>query len=241
MPRTALGRVGLLALLVAGAQAFSQVKLPVALDGVAPVISNTTMNYHYNKHYAGYIDKLNAAYGDRTPPPSLTAAIKSVGDKATVNASVIQKQGGGAWNHALYFKTLAPPGSAATKEASLSAPLAAAVQKSFGGFEPMKKAVSDAAMGVFGSGWAWLCLQADGALVVATTANQDNPLMGTGISKAPDCTPILGIDVWEHAYYVDHGPARKDYVDNYWSVVNWPQVSANFGSAQSGKIDDIVA
>jgi Fe-Mn family superoxide dismutase len=94
---------------------------------------------------------------------------------------------------------MAPPGSDATKESAISAPLTAAVKKSFGGFEPMKKAVSDAATGVFGSGWAWLCLQADGALIVATTANQDNPLMGTAVTKAPECTPILGVDVWEHA------------------------------------------
>lgn len=227
--------------LLAGAQAFSQVDLAVGINGVAPVISNTTMNYHYNKHYAGYVTKLNDALSGAKKLPTLTDAIKSVAKAETVNRTIIQKQGGGAWNHALYFKTMATPGSAATQDKSVSAPLAAAIKKSFGGLPGLKKNMTDTAMGVFGSGWAWLCVAADGKLLVTTTANQDNPLMGRTVSKAPECTPILGIDVWEHAYYVDHGPARKDYVDAYWGIVNWPQVSANFASATSGKINDIVA
>lgn len=218
---------------------FQMIKLPYALDALEPVISKTTMNYHYNKHYAGYVEKLNAAYGKRTPP-SLSDAVKSVGDASTVNGTVIQKQGGGAWNHALYFRTLAPPGSDATKDAAISAPLAAAIKSAFGGLDGLKAKVTDAAMGVFGSGFAWVCVDGKGALQVVTTANQDNPLMGERVAKVPYCTPILGVDVWEHAYYVDHGPARKDYVSDFWKVVNWSQVSANYGSATSGKINDLV-
>jgi superoxide dismutase len=100
---------------------------------------------------------------------------------------------------ALYFKTLAPPGSDATQETALSPALSAAIKRAFGGMDGLKANMTEAAMGVFGSGWAWLCVDATGALLVTTTANQDNPLMGTAVSKAPVCTPILGIDVWEHA------------------------------------------
>lgn len=236
-----LAALAAVALLVASAQAFTQVKLPVALDGVAPAISNTTMNYHYNKHYAGYVSKLTDAYGNRTQP-TLTQAIKSVGNPDTINATIIQKQGGGAWNHALYFTTLAAPNSAATKPAAIAPGLLAQIKKAFPtGVDGLKANMTDAAMGVFGSGWAWLCVYKNGTLGVETTANQDNPLMGTKVSKVPVCTPILGIDVWEHAYYVDRGPARKDYVDAFWTVVDWGRVSKNYASAVAGKPDQIVS
>ncbi|KIZ00576.1 superoxide dismutase, Fe-Mn family [Monoraphidium neglectum] len=244
--------LAVMAVLLAAAQAFERVKLPVELNGLEPVISNKTMNFHYNRrhrkgaaeagraafvalllshaaaaqpraraaataapgpHYATFITNLNALNNTKQ---SLTVAIKAVGKTTPIN-NVIRNSGGGAWNHA--------------------------IKKAFpnGGFEALKKNVSDAAVGVFGSGWAWLGVLPGGGLAVTTTANQDNPLMGTAVTKALDVIPILGIDVWEHAYYVDQGPARKTYVDAYWSVLSWPQVSKNYASAVAGKVEEIAA
>lgn len=227
---------------LAGAQAaFTQVKLALPLTGFEPVISNKTTNFHYNKHYAGYVTKLNAAFGSRKAPSSLTEVIRSVAKSGTPNATALQRQGGGAWNHALWFKTITAPDSPPTKEAALSPALAAALKKAFGSFAAAKKNVSDAGTALFGSGFVWLCVEKGGGLLVVTTANQDNPLMGKEVTKAPECTPILGLDVWEHSYYLDYGPARPEFVDAFWRIVNWGQVSRNYASVLSGKPEELVA
>lgn len=240
--------IGLAVLGCAHAQV-TQVKLDYPLDALEPVIDTKTMTLHYGTHYAGYVKNVNAATAKAGPSvksADLTTLVKSVkaynGDLATA----VRNQGGGAWNHALYFKQLAAPGSAAADPTvSLSAPLSAAIDASFGGFDKMKAELSAAATKVFGSGWAWLCYTGE-KLVITSTPNQDNPLMGslpnTPPVKAAGCTPILGVDVWEHAYYLKHGPKRADYIEALLNkAINWKVVSDNFAAAKAGKVSALVA
>jgi len=230
-----------------------QVKLPYALDSLEPKIDNKTMHFHYGTHYKGYVDNLNkataAAAGTNAKSSDLTTLVKQVKSYNKSDSrelfTAIRNQAGGAWNHALYFKHLAPPGTAKTDpQLSLSKELSAAIDASFGSLKGMMDKVTERGMKVFGSGWSWLCLQGD-KLVATSTPNQDNPLMGNmpgaaGLSGAAGCTPILGLDVWEHAYYLKHGPKRADYVTSFWSVVDWDQVSKNYAAAKAGKVQALV-
>ena len=195
---------------------FELPELGYGYDELEPHLDALTMEIHHSKHHAGYTANLNAAIeGTDMAELSIEELVTEHFDNAAV-----RNNGGGFWNHSLFWKIMSPNGGG-----SPQGDIARAIDESFGSFESMKEEFSKAAMTRFGSGWAWLC-STNGDLCICSTANQDNPLMtGEGI-------PILGIDVWEHAYYKKFGPAMADYVNSWWNVVDWDEVNANFLSAQ---------
>jgi Fe-Mn family superoxide dismutase len=226
-----------------------QAQVPYNLADIEPAIDNQTMVFHYRTHYSTYVNNTNAALANATGlqnKSNLTALIMSITTLPSPLNNTIRNQGGGAWNHALYFKHLASPGSSATQTSSISSGLQGAINSSFGSVDAMKAQMTEAATKVFGSGWAWLCYTGGSTpLVVTSTPNQDNPLMGSlpgaPAVKSAGCTPILGIDVWEHAYYLKHGPKRAAYLSDFWTAVNWQQVSKNFDQAKAGKAEAMVS
>ena len=193
--------------------AYQLPKLPYAYDALEPHIDARTMEIHYTKHHQGYVTKVNAAL-ENTPfadqsIESVLANISRVPD--TIRQAVINN-GGGHANHSLFWSIMGPgAGGAPTGE------LAGAIDRAFGSFEAFQKQFGDAAAGRFGSGWAWLIVDGATKLQVTSTANQDSPLMDGH-------TPILGLDVWEHAYYLHYQNRRPDYVGAWWNVVNWAAV-----------------
>jgi Fe-Mn family superoxide dismutase len=210
--------------------------LPYALDALEPHLDRRTMEIHHGKHHAAYIANLNTALATapelaQQPLEKLLAGLPAVPDEAL--RTTLRNHGGGHWNHDFFWKTLAP----ADKSGKPSAALASALDAAFGSMEAFKKSFGEAATKRFGSGWAWLTVQ-DGKLKITSTANQDNPLMQGIVPAAELGTPLLGLDVWEHAYYLHYQNRRPDYIAAWWNIVNWPAVSARFASAtgQTGKI-----
>jgi superoxide dismutase, Fe-Mn family len=194
--------------------------LPYGHDALEPHIDAKTMEIHHGKHHGGYVSKLNAALEGHDG-----LAGKSVEDLiADLNAipenirTAVRNNGGGHANHSLFWTIMSPQGGGEP-----SGDLAAAITDAFGGFDKFKETFAAAAAGRFGSGWAWLVV--DGGLSVMSTANQDSPLMDGR-------TPILGLDVWEHAYYLKYQNKRPDYVAAWWNVVNWEEVAKRFGAAK---------
>ena len=184
-------------------------------DSLEPHIDAETMELHHSKHHAGYTAKLNAAI-EGTDMESMAIEELLV---AHFDNAAVRNNGGGFWNHRMFWETMSPSGGGEP-----TGDLANAISDAFGSFESMKAQLKDSAMTRFGSGWAWLCVGGD-SLCICSTPNQDNPLMlGEGI-------PILGLDVWEHAYYKSYGPGRGDYIDAWWNVVNWAVVSDNYHAA----------
>ena len=217
------------ALLPTAAQAESAITLPALpykFDALEPHIDALTMEIHHDKHHAAYIKNLNAALATapdlaKQPLDKLLADLPAVPDEAL--RTTLRNNGGGHWNHDFFWKTLAP----ADKSGKPSADLAAAIDSAFGSMDVFKKSFGEAATKRFGSGWAWL-IQQDGKLKITSTPNQDNPAM-KGIVPAADLgTPLLGIDVWEHAYYLHYQNRRPDYIAAWWNIVNWPAVSERF-------------
>jgi Fe-Mn family superoxide dismutase len=195
--------------------------LPYAADALEPHIDARTMEIHHGKHHAGYTAKLNAAV-DGTEyaahsADDLVANLASLPDRLQ---AAVRNNGGGYVNHNLFWTVMSPNGGGAPSGA-----LAAAIDSTFGSVDDFKAAFSAAAGTRFGSGWAWLIVQGDGSLAVTSTPNQDNPL-------TDGATPILGLDVWEHAYYLNYQNRRPDYVAAFWNVVNWEQVAANYAAAK---------
>ena len=191
---------------------FELPELDYGYDELEPHLDALTMEIHHSKHHAGYTANLNAAIeGTEMAGKSIEEFITEHFDNAAV-----RNNGGGYWNHSMFWKTMSPSGGG-----SPHGEISNAIAASFGSFESMKEEFAQAAMPRFGSGWAWLCAS-NGNLCICSTPNQDNPLMsGEGI-------PLLGIDVWEHAYYKKFGPARADYIDSWWNVVDWNSVNDNF-------------
>ena len=203
--------------------------LPYAFDALEPHIDARTMEIHHDKHHAGYVAKLTAALAKapelgKKPLAVLLAGLPAVADEALRTA--LRNNGGGHWNHSFFWKTLAP----ASKSALPSGKLAAALGEAFGSMDEFKKAFGEAAGKRFGSGWAWLVHQ-DGKLKITSTPNQDNPLMKGLVPDADLGTPLLGLDVWEHAYYLHYQNRRPDYIAAWWNVVNWAEVSRRFEEA----------
>jgi len=210
--------------------AFTLAPLPYKPAALEPHIDAVTMALHHDKHHAAYVAKLNEALAAKPMPgkslDELVAGAGSVTDTALQAA--LRNQGGGHWNHTFFWDVMAPAKSSGTP----SDDLLAAINAEFGSLEKCKTAFGEAAIKRFGSGWAWLIVK-DGKLKITSTANQDNPLM-TGIVAAPDLgTPILGIDVWEHAYYLKYQNRRPEYVAAWWNVVNWSAVNGRFGKARA--------
>ena len=200
--------------------AFELPDLPYAHDALAPHIDEETMKIHHGKHHAGYTNKLNAAI------EGTDAAGKSIEEilGAVSNYGVgIRNNGGGYYNHNLFWTVMSPNGGGAP-----NGDVSSAINDAFGSYDSFKNEFSSAAGGRFGSGWAWLCVGDDNKLFVTSTPNQDNPLMDIVPEKGH---PILGIDVWEHAYYLHYQNRRPDYINAFFNVINWEEVSRRFSEA----------
>ncbi len=192
--------------------AFTLPALPYAYDALEPHIDARTMEIHHSKHHAAYTNNLNAAI-EGTDLAGKT--IEEILATALTGAPAIRNNGGGFWNHNLFWEVLSPTGGGEPTGA-----LAAAIARDFGSFADFKTKFNAAAATRFGSGWAWLIKGKDGVLTVTSTPNQDNALMEPGTG-----TPILGLDVWEHAYYLHYQNRRPDYINAFWNVVNWEKVA----------------
>lgn len=201
--------------------AFELPNLPYAHDALEPHIDTQTMEIHHGKHHAGYTSKLNAAIeGSALASQSIEEILANVSQ----HGGGVRNNGGGFYNHSLFWSIMAPNAGG-----NPSGDIAAAIDAAFGSFEGFKDAFSNAAATRFGSGWAWLIVDGSGNLKVTSTANQDNPLMDIAEEKG---TPILGLDVWEHAYYLKYQNRRPDYIEAFFNVVNWDEVSKLYASAK---------
>lgn len=200
--------------------AFELPALPYAYDALEPHFDAKTMEIHHGKHHGGYTTKLNAAI------EGTDLAGKSIEDiMATAGAAggAVRNNGGGYYNHCLFWEILSPNGGGEP-----TGELADAINSAFGSFDKLKEEFNAAAATRFGSGWAWLVVSG-GKLVVTSSPNQDNPLMDVSDVKG---TPILGLDVWEHAYYLNYQNRRPDYINAFWNIINWEKVAANFAAAK---------
>lgn len=194
--------------------AFELPQLPYAYDALEPHIDAKTMEIHHSKHHNGYTTKLNGAL-EGSGVESDT--IESILENLDMDNATLRNNGGGYYNHSLFWEVMGPNGGGTPMSA-----LAQAIDTAYGSFESFKSAFSNAAANQFGSGWAWLCVQKGGKVEVCSSANQDNPLMpGIGCGG----TPILGIDIWEHAYYLNYQNRRPDYIDAFFNVINWEKAS----------------
>jgi Fe-Mn family superoxide dismutase len=196
--------------------AFELPALPYAKDALEPHIDAKTMEIHHGKHHNGYVTKLNAAVeGTDMDGKSLEDLLKNSSDNKAV-----RNNGGGHWNHSLFWTVMSPDGGGEPSGA-----LADAINSAYGSFEKFKEEFANAAATRFGSGWAWLCVHSGGKVEVCSSPNQDNPIMpNVGCGG----TPILGLDVWEHAYYLNYQNKRPDYIAAFFNVINWDEVSKRF-------------
>jgi Fe-Mn family superoxide dismutase len=201
--------------------AFTLPPLPYASNALEPYIDQQTMEIHHGKHHNAYVTNLNAAIaGTEHENKSLEELLANV-SKLPV---AVRNNGGGHWNHTFFWNIMSPNAGG-----SPSGDLAAAIDAAFGSFEKFKEEFTKAAVGRFGSGWAWLVVLPDGSLKVCSTPNQDNPLMDIAEVKG---TPIFGLDVWEHAYYLKYQNRRPDYVAAFWNVVNWNEVARLYAATK---------
>lgn len=199
--------------------AFTLPALPYAPDALEPHIDKQTMEIHHGKHHQAYVDNLNKAIaGTEHENKSLEELLASAGKISPA----VRNNGGGHWNHTFFWEILGP------KSGAPSGKLADAINASFGSLDGLKEKVNNAGATRFGSGWAWVIVK-DGKLEVMSTPNQDNPLMDVAETKG---TPILGIDVWEHAYYLKYQNKRPDYLKAIWNVINWEKVGERFAAAK---------
>ena len=204
-----------------GAPALVFEPLPYAYDALEPYIDAQTMEIHYSRHHQAYFNNLTKAVAgtDMEGQP-----LEALFAKMSQLPVAVRNNGGGHWNHALFWKSLSPQGGGQP-----DGDLLAAIEKAFGSFDEFKKQFDAAAVGRFGSGWAWLSVGADGNLFISSTPNQDNPLMDVAEKRG---APLLGLDVWEHAYYLKYQNKRADYIAAFWNVVNWPEVAARFAAVK---------
>jgi Fe-Mn family superoxide dismutase len=196
-------------------------KLGYAYNALSPHIDEKTMEIHHTKHHAAYIAKLNAALeGTDAAQLSMVELMKSISSYG----AAVRNNGGGHYNHSLFWEIMSPNGGGLP-----TGELANAIKSDLGGFDKFKAQFADAAANRFGSGWAWLCVAPGGKLCVCSTPNQDNPLMD--VAECPG-TPILGLDVWEHAYYLNYQNRRPDYISAFFEVIDWKKVGDNYAAAK---------
>eukprot|EP00928_Gymnodinium_smaydae_P081424 TRINITY_DN6494_c1_g2_i1.p1 TRINITY_DN6494_c1_g2~~TRINITY_DN6494_c1_g2_i1.p1 ORF type:complete len:248 (-),score=34.17 TRINITY_DN6494_c1_g2_i1:157-900(-) len=231
MRRTAI-LLSLASCVIAGI--FELPPLPYEYNALEPHFDEQTMRIHHGKHHATYVAGLNAALegeGDSMKGDAMSLA--NLQKSAPAKSVAMRNHGGGHYNHALFWVNLAPASGPSTEPFE---DLAAAIDDKFGNLEGLKASFEKAALGRFGSGWVWLGVTPDGSLAVTSTANQDNPLMEGLTYDFVKMIPILGLDVWEHAYYLKYQNRRADYVKAFWNVVNWMKVSRNYDVyARQGK------
>ncbi|WP_119690308.1 superoxide dismutase [Acinetobacter soli] len=201
---------------------FKQAPLPYATNALQPAIDQQTMELHYGKHHKAYVDNLNAQIKtypelDKMDPVQLQKQISKYN-------TAVRNNGGGHFNHTFFWESLAP----ANKTGQPSAALTKQITQDFGSMDAFKQKFNEAATGRFGSGWAWLIVTPEGKLAITSTPNQDNPLMDLAETKGQ---PLLGLDVWEHAYYLKYQNRRADYIKAFWSVVNWNKVNERYTQA----------
>lgn len=199
--------------------AFELPKLPYAFDALEPHIDARTMEIHHGKHHAGYTNNLNNVIAGTVLEGK---SIETILTELDMNNTAVRNNGGGFYNHCLFWEVMSPNGGGEPR-----GELADAINDAFGSFDAFKEVFSKAAATRFGSGWAWLCVHKGGKLEVCSTANQDNPLM-----PGVDCdgSPILALDVWEHAYYLHYQNRRPDYISHFYNVINWDEVAKRFAA-----------
>ena len=204
--------------------------LGYAKDALEPHIDATTMEIHHDKHHAAYVSKLNDALaGTGKEDTCICELLENLDSLPADKQGPVRNNGGGHANHTLFWEVIKPGGAT-----SPSGDLAAAIDKAFGSLDAMKEQFANAGATRFGSGWAWLCVKPCGELHVCSTANQDTTYMPESMGgHGKGHTPILGLDVWEHAYYLNYQNRRPDYISAFWNVVNWDVVAENFAKAQS--------
>ncbi len=199
--------------------AFTLPELPYPYDALEPYIDRTTMEIHHTRHHKGYVDNLNKAI-EKAPAElqslSVEDLLRQIDRVPEEIRTAVRNHGGGHANHSLFWTIMSPQGGGQP-----SGSLADAINSVFGSFDSFKEKFTATAVGHFGSGWGWLCVDGSGKLVVKSTPNQDSPYM-------EGLTPILGIDVWEHAYYLKYQNRRAEYVNNWWNIVNWPEVQRRY-------------
>lgn len=199
---------------------FTLPELPYAYDALEPHFDAKTMEIHHSKHHAGYTNKLNAALeGTEHAEKSIEELLKNISSLPESVQKAVQNNGGGFYNHSLFWKVLTP-----NAKSQPEGELAVKIEEKFAGFENFKAEFNKAAATRFGSGWAWLVVNSNGELEITSTANQDSPL-------SEGKTPILGLDVWEHAYYLNYQNRRPDYISAFWNIINWDQVAENYKNA----------
>ena len=202
--------------------AFQLPDLPYAFDALEPHIDARTMEIHHDKHHAGYTSKLNTALEGTGHEDD---SIESILDNVSNMGGGVRNNGGGFYNHDLFWKVMGPNGGGDPTGA-----VGDAINQAFGSYDKFKEEFSNAAATQFGSGWAWLIVNNSGQLQVTSTANQDNPMMDIAEVKG---TPILGLDVWEHAYYLKYQNKRPDYISAFFNVINWDEVNRRYDAARS--------
>lgn len=201
--------------------AFELPALPYATDALEPHIDKMTMEIHHGKHHQAYVDNLNKALAGTEGE---NAKIEDILSSVSKYPVAVRNNGGGHYNHTMFWAIMSPNGGGTP-----SGDLATAINSAFGSFDEFKKKFSEAGATRFGSGWAWLTVDQSGSLQVSSTPNQDNPLMDIAEVKG---TPILGMDVWEHAYYLKYQNKRPDYISAFWNVINWDAVADRFAKAK---------
>jgi Fe-Mn family superoxide dismutase len=205
--------------------AFELPPLPYAPEALEPLIDATTMTIHHDRHHGAYVANLNAQI--EANPKLAALSLDGLQGRIAGFPLAVRNNGGGHWNHSQFWAAMAPLGEGGAP----SEALLAAIEASFGSLEAMQEQFNQAAAGRFGSGWAWLIEKPDGSLAITSTANQDNPLMNVrGIKRG---TPLLGLDVWEHAYYLKYQNRRPDYIAAWWQLVNWNEVNRRFEKTES--------
>ncbi|HMN32060.1 MAG: superoxide dismutase [Chitinophagaceae bacterium] len=201
---------------------FTLPSLPYAYNALEPHFDARTMEIHHTKHHQAYVDNLNKAIADTE---HASKSIEELMSQVSTLSPAVRNNGGGHYNHSLFWQILSPNGKKSPEGA-----LATAIENELGGMEKLKADFAAAGMTRFGSGWAWVCVDTNKKLCVCSTPNQDNPLMDVADKKG---TPILGMDVWEHAYYLHYQNRRGDYINAFWELINWQEVEARYQKAMN--------